>query len=334
MTRSGWWEALETDLEVQQGGNGEAPANDRPLNLRQIEVFRAIMLAGSVSGAGRMLHVSQPAVSRVLALTERRLGYALFERARGKLLPTAEARRLYAEVEAVYGGVARVNDLAVALAREGAGALRVVASAAFGQQLVPRVLAAMRVGGVQARIDYRSATAAELVGVFLGGQADVGVSMVPAEHPALDSVLLGHQPLLCILPRDHPLAGRAVLAPDDVAGAAWVGYPPDTPLGRALAGFFAGCVSHAAPPAIEVHSPVAASAFVQQGLGLALVDAWSVTPALRATLAVRPVSPAVTLEIWATHSRLVPLPLAGRRFLASVGKVLRDTPQPAVGMPA
>lgn len=41
----------------------------RQLNLRQIEVFRAIMIAGSVSAAGRMLHVSQPAISRVLSLT-------------------------------------------------------------------------------------------------------------------------------------------------------------------------------------------------------------------------------------------------------------------------
>src|SRR5690606_28821782 len=78
-----------------------------PLSLRQIEVFRAIMMAGSISGAGRMVHVSQPAVSRVLALTEARLGYPLFERAKGRLLPTPEARRLYQEVEHVYGGIQR-----------------------------------------------------------------------------------------------------------------------------------------------------------------------------------------------------------------------------------
>jgi molybdenum-dependent DNA-binding transcriptional regulator ModE len=63
-------------------GAGVAAPSGRPLKLRQIEVFQAIMLAGSVSGAGRMLLVSQPAVSRVLALTESRLGYPLFERAR------------------------------------------------------------------------------------------------------------------------------------------------------------------------------------------------------------------------------------------------------------
>ncbi|KUE85234.1 hypothetical protein ASL20_29565 [Cupriavidus necator] len=61
--------------------------------------------------------MSQPAVNRVLALTESRLGYPLFERACGKLLPTPEARRLFAEVEQVYSGVQRVNDLAAACPR-------------------------------------------------------------------------------------------------------------------------------------------------------------------------------------------------------------------------
>lgn len=248
------------------------------------------------------------------------------------MLPTPEARRLYAEVEQVYGGVQRVNDLAAALRCEGAGTLRVVASAAFAQQLVPRALAQLRAGGVLTRIDYRSVTFDELVGLFLSGRADVGVSMVPAGHPTLSSMLLGRQPMLCIVPPDHPLAGRDVVTPDDFAGAAWIGYPPDTPLGRALAGFFRGVATRGAP-AIEVHSPVTACAFVQQGLGLALVDAWSITPAMRAALAVRPVSPAVGLEIWSTHSSLAPLPLAGRRFLTSVGKVLRDTEPHAAAAP-
>ena len=62
------------------------------MNLRQIEVFRAVMITGSVSGAARLLHVSIPAVSRLLSHTETRLGFLLFERVKGRLHATAEAK--------------------------------------------------------------------------------------------------------------------------------------------------------------------------------------------------------------------------------------------------
>ncbi|HBL65316.1 MAG TPA: LysR family transcriptional regulator [Achromobacter sp.] len=296
------------------------PSAGRPLNLRQIEVFRAIMMAGSISGAGRMLHVSQPAVSRVLALTESRLGYRLFERVKSRLSPTAEARRLYAEVEQVYGGIQRVNDLAASLGQSGAGMLKIVASASFGQRLIPMALERFRGRNADARVDYRSVTFDELAAYFLSGQADIGISMQPPDHPNLTSVRLARVPVVCVMPAAHPLASHKVVHPEDFSSAAWIGYPRDTPLGRALVTFFGAGPRHAA--AIEVHSPVTACSFVQQGLGPALVDAWCVSPEQSANMVLRPIAPEASVEIWATHSNLSAPPLLARRFLAAVKKTL------------
>lgn len=307
-------------MDAHDDAGERAPSAGRPLNLRQIEVFRAIMMAGSISGAGRMLHVSQPAVSRVLALTEDRLGYRLFERVRSRLSPTAEARRLYAEVEQVYGGIQRVNDLAASLGQSGAGMLRVVASASYGQRLVPMALGRFRDRNAAARVDYRSVTFDELAAYFLSGQADIGISMRPPDHPNLTSVKLATVPVVCVLPRDHPLAAHEVVHPEDFASAAWIGYPRDTPLGQALQSFFGGAPACAA--AVEVHSPVTACSFVQQGLGPALVDAWCVSPDQAASVVLRPIAPAASVEIWATHSNLSAPPLLARRFLAAVKKTL------------
>ncbi|MGB3435362.1 LysR family transcriptional regulator [Achromobacter sp.] len=302
------------------------PTAGRPLNLRQIEVFRAIMMAGSISGAGRMLHVSQPAVSRVLALTESRLGYKLFERVKSRLSPTAEARRLYAEVEQVYGGIQRVNDLAASLGQSGAGMLKIVASASFGQRLIPMALDRFRGRNADARVDYRSVTFDELAAYFLSGQADIGVSMQPPDHPNLRSVRLAQVPIICALPANHPLAARDVVRPEDFSTAAWIGYPRDTPLARALKPFFGEGPACAA--AVEVHSPVTACSFVQQGLGPALVDAWCVTPDQAAHMALRPISPQASVDIWATHSNLSAPPLLARRFLAAVKKTLEEGAPP------
>ncbi|MFC0255142.1 LysR family transcriptional regulator [Achromobacter marplatensis] len=304
------------------------PSAGRPLNLRQIEVFRAIMMSGSISGAGRMLHVSQPAVSRVLALTESRLGYRLFERVKSRLSPTAEARRLYAEVEQVYGGIQRVNDLAASLGQSGAGMLKIVASASFGQRLIPMALERFRGRNADARVDYRSVTFDELAAYFLSGQADIGISMQPPDHPNLTSIRLAQVPVVCVMPKSHPLATHEVVRPEDFASAAWIGYPRDTPLGRALQPFFGDGPRCAA--AVEVHSPVTACSFVQQGLGPALVDAWCVTPDQAAHMVLRPIEPQACVEIWATHSNLSAPPLLARRFLAAVKKTLEGVAQPGL----
>ncbi|SAI74860.1 LysR family transcriptional regulator [Bordetella ansorpii] len=291
----------------------------RPLNLRQLEVFRAIMMSGSISAAGRALHVSQPALSRVLALTESRLGYPLFERVRGRLAPTPEARRLFAEVEQVYGGIQRVNDLAANLGRKGAGMLRVVTSASYGQRLVPQALARLLARNPRARVDFRSATYDELVGYFLTGQADLSISMSPPDHPSLDSEKLGEHALVCIVPPDHPLAEHDVIRPQDFTSSAWIGYPPGTPLGTALRSFFGS--EPVMPAAIEVHSPVSALACVQQGIGPAMVDSTSLAK-MPAEVTVRPIEPALSAPVWATQSNLTPLPLLGRRFLDALRAVL------------
>ncbi|KHL71939.1 LysR family transcriptional regulator, partial [Pseudomonas putida] len=55
--------------------------------LRHMEVFRAVMLTGSISAAAKMLYVSQPAVSKLIGYIEGRLAYRLFERINNRLVP-------------------------------------------------------------------------------------------------------------------------------------------------------------------------------------------------------------------------------------------------------
>lgn len=64
------------------------------MNLRQMEVFRAVMFSGGVNSAAELLHVSPPAVSKVLAQAARASGLVLFERVKGRLIATPEAHQL------------------------------------------------------------------------------------------------------------------------------------------------------------------------------------------------------------------------------------------------
>lgn len=60
------------------------------VNLRHIEIFHAVMTAGSLTEAAHLLHTSQPTVSRELARFEKVIGLKLFERVRGRLHPTVQ----------------------------------------------------------------------------------------------------------------------------------------------------------------------------------------------------------------------------------------------------
>jgi DNA-binding transcriptional LysR family regulator len=271
-----------------------------------------------------MLHVSQPAISRMLALTEDRLGFKLFERQSTRLFPTAEARRLFTEVEGLYRGVERVNDLARNLARSGAGSLRIVASASYGERLVPMALQRLLPRNPGAQVSCRNVTYDELTARFLTGDADVGLSMEAPNHANLKSVELGRDALVCLMPASHPLAREPVVRPDALRGTPWIGYPTVAPLGRTLVEWMGA--QPAASAAIEVHSPATATAFAQQGLGAALVVAWSVPLALAPGMVLRPLEPAASVGIWAVSSRLEPLPVLAKRFLTAVDNTLRTGP--------
>ena len=133
------------------------------LNLRQIEVFRAIMLTGSISKAAQLLNVSQPAISRLLSYTESRIGLVLFERIKGRLYPTPEARRLYQEVEQVHNSVQRVNEVATDLIEKRHGSLHIAVSPSLGQTLIPMAVTRFRQAFPDVKVYVRTLISSDLV---------------------------------------------------------------------------------------------------------------------------------------------------------------------------
>ncbi len=244
------------------------------MNLRQIEVFRAVMIAGSVSGASRLLHVSIPAVSRVISHTEGRLGFLLFERLKGRLHPTDEARRLYLEVEKVYGGVQRISSLSHELAVRRQGLVSILSSPSFGQMLVPMAIAQMRTALPGVQVHFHCLTHEALKERILQQHADIGISTFPVDHPNLATQPLASSRLVCICPRTHGLAAKSEIDVDDLMPYEFIGYPHGSPLGLRIDQMFA---SHGAVPHfdIEVMSPQYACALVHAGGGIALVDEFS-----------------------------------------------------------
>lgn len=241
------------------------------MNLRQIEVFRAVMLAGSVTDAARLLHVSQPGVSRMLAHIELQLGLRLFERIKGKLQPTPQAQILYDQVEQVYRGVRRIEDCARELKTGGGLSLRVLCSPSLALELVPQAVAETAQRFPHAMISMETQLVREMVGQLAAGQADVAISSLPVDHALLESTPLGEWTLSCVFPAGHAFAARRSVGPRDILKERLIAFSPDTPQGRVIAQW---CEETGLQPAsrIEVRSGLTACALAACGAGVAVVD--------------------------------------------------------------
>ncbi|MDW3687496.1 LysR family transcriptional regulator [Cupriavidus sp. CV2] len=245
------------------------------MNLRQIEVFRAVMLTGSISGASKLLYVSQPAISRLMSHTEQRLGLELFRRVKGRLYPTPEARRLLGEVNAVYEGIERVNEIAEDLATNRTGSLRISCSPNLGQTVLPQAIASFRAAHPAVRIVVRTQIPGNMLRALLSGQAELAVSNMPLAHPNLESRLLVKNPMVALVPAGHPLSGRSYVRPAELAGEPLIGYGADVPFGLLVREMFGNDFDDI-DMRIEVEQAHVARALAQAGAGIALVDAMTV----------------------------------------------------------
>src|SRR5438270_2131331 len=108
------------------------------LNPRQVEAFRALMLTASTVRAAEVMHVTQPAVSRLVRELQDALELRLFERRGTRLVPTSEAVSLYAEVERSFVGMERIAQAARDLRARRAGRLRIAAMPALCNGFLPR----------------------------------------------------------------------------------------------------------------------------------------------------------------------------------------------------
>lgn len=283
---------------------------------RHIEVFRAVMTAGSVTAAAGLLHTSQPTLSRDLARLEQLLGYALFERERGRLKPTARALALFDEVERSFQGLGRVIERAQALGRDDDAELTVLCLPALSHALLPGALAALLAEQAAARVDITPAEPPLLDAWMSEQRFDLGLAeqATPLPGVRIEPVLEADE--VAVLPAAHPLAARERLTLADFRGQDFISFAADDPYRREIdARFEAAGVARRLR--VQTHSAVAVCELVRAGLGLAIVNPLTAQACAGQGLVVRPLAVSIPYRV----SALLPLhrpaqPLAGKLLSA------------------
>ncbi|EPL14387.1 LysR family transcriptional regulator [Pseudomonas sp. CF161] len=279
------------------------------MRLRHIEIFQAIRQTGSVSGAAQLLHVSQPAVTKVLQHAELQLGFPLFLRVRGKLQATPEALELEREVDKVSESLQGVRRLAQSLRREPGHSLRIGATPALALSLLPPAISEWTRRYPELVCELSSAHSRELVQNLLMREIDVALTLQRPDHPGLAAQALAQGVLVALAPRDYwPAAARGTpLALMELAGAPLIGLSSADPLSARLDSYLEA-VQPAPRVSIAVQTYSLARAMVESGAGLAVIDPFTALGASTASTEIRPLTPPLPITLYAVTRTSEPPP--------------------------
>jgi DNA-binding transcriptional LysR family regulator len=245
------------------------------MTLRQIEVIRAVMVAGTIGGAARLLNVSAPGISRLVKYTERSLGVRFFQRQNGRYFPTADAQRIFEQINAVYQKVDDLSDVIAKIGRGDLSELRVGSVPSIAQVMVPRAVEKVRRRYPDLKMDINILKIEEAIDYLLLGKGDCVAMSYRLDHPGLEFLPLGSGRLFCIVPEGHELAERKQISAAEMTRFPLIGIDPNDPYGRIMADLFARNKLHYDIP-IRARFGTTVCALVQARLGIAVIDQFTV----------------------------------------------------------
>lgn len=287
------------------------------MNIRQLEAFKAIVELGSFTRAAEKLHLSQPAVSKLILLLERSCGFSLFHRQKNGVIPTAEGEMLYSEVERVFLGVDSVSARARAIRQFNYGEIEIVAFPSLATRVLPPILADFLRSKPGLRVTLSSRNSWLLVDRVASQGVDVGFGMVASERPGVRFDRLCSMDAVCILPAGHRLAGRPVIEAGDLHGERFVAMAEEDRAQLKVDQAFSECGA-ARDIVLKAQLTEACCSFVAAGVGVAVVDPLSTVDFAPSQLVVRPFRPLVTYDIWVVTPSFRDISLGSQALIAHV----------------
>ncbi len=241
------------------------------MRARQLEVFCMLMRCGTVTRAAAMLNISQPALSQILLHAEDQLGFKLFDRVRGRLVPTQQAEELYPQAEHIFSQLGAMRRRTADMKHGRTGLVQLAASAPPSMSIVSRALIHFREAHPDIVVRSLIAPMLNIVEMLRNGTVSLGMVMNNLPYHDLNVETVGHAELVCVLPEGHRLAQKDVIGFSDIRDETLISYRADTLPARLLAGA-AEAEDAAYAPAIEIDLSITALPFVRDGLGIAIVD--------------------------------------------------------------
>ncbi|MEZ0167292.1 LysR family transcriptional regulator [Microvirga sp. TS319] len=293
------------------------------MNLRQMEVFNAIMVTGSVTGAAQLLNVTQPAISTVLKHCESRLKMKLFQRVGGRLQPTNEAHAIFPDVAEIFGRIEAVGRLTQDLVGGRLGTLPVAAAFPIANGYLAKAVATFVAKRPQVQCTLQSLTSPQVLDRVINREVEIGIAHEPIVSSAVDTEVLMSWSIACVMPEDHPLANLEEVNIKDLAPYPIITYLPQIVfrpyVDRALSE--AGIA-----PTIVVQVSVSLTGIMlaRFGAGIALVDPLLVSAMGIPGLVVRNLNPRIEAKTLLIRPKAAPQSVVVNDFIDHLRQTVRE----------
>ncbi|WP_299472434.1 LysR substrate-binding domain-containing protein [uncultured Roseibium sp.] len=265
------------------------------MKFRQLEAFHTMMISGSTVRAAELMQITQPAVSRSIAELETSLGFTLFDRVRGRMVPTTEGQLFFREVSESFKGMDRLRSAAAAIRDYGSGHLKIASLSALGVEVVPRAIRDFRRKNPRVRITLQVLSSAQVRNQVVDGSFDIGLAADEIDRSGVDTTHFGGFSGVIAMSAHHPLATQEMLGPTDLNGQPMIGLAPED---RARHRFDAILKEAGVSPEYVVETPSSTTtcALALTGDAIGLVNPLVVDGFVARGLEIRPFAPEVNFR--------------------------------------
>lgn len=265
------------------------------MDIRQVEAFQAVMTYGTTARAAEVLGLSQPAVSKAISALERSIEFKLFDREKGRLVPTAEGQLYFREVQAAFVGIAKLRSAAARIRDYGSGDIRVGSRSALSTSFVPAAVNAFKKKAPGVAITLHVASSSTIRDMVAANQVDIALVADEVDVSGVEAVKFNDAPAVVALPPEHPLVLRDVIAPSDLQNVDFISLAPEDTTRRDVEALFA---KHNVTPKVVAETSYSATicALALGGAGCGIVHPFATIGFVERGLVTRPMVPSVIIR--------------------------------------
>ncbi|WP_448195949.1 LysR family transcriptional regulator [Raoultella planticola] len=274
------------------------------MKLRHLEIFHAVMTCGTLSRAAESLNISQPAASKALKNAEQKLGFKLFQRVRGKLLPSSEALMLFEKAQNIYQDLDNLRLLADNLARDPRAKMSLGCLPSLGLSLVPELVTDFYQQNANLVMTLTTEHTETLVKKLDLREIDLALTLQPVQQGEITSTAIAEVPLVYI-DRDYRQGEVAI---EEIDQQRWISPGPHS-LSAAIA-----TRRDFSTTRLNVQTYYMATEFVKRGMGCSITDIFSARHNLAPAM-IHPIAPPMMITLCLLRRADVSLSPISQKFV-------------------